>query len=341
MRHNPLKRCKIASAFFALLVLFVTTSNTALAEDCSVSCLRVFSIEASDLDSSIHGVVRLTDENGSATGARSSIVHLVWTRPDGSIFDQYAMISSRLRAEFSLSTAGAPGTYTLTVAGATKSGYTFDPDNSSIVSKSITVGIPPNSAPTAVPNADVVSGSTPLTVHFDSYGSVDPDGTIVTYDWNFGDGNSSSEASPSHIYQGPGKFNAALTVTDDMGATASSSTSITVNDSSADCVSNCMSVDRVSMRYDLRKNRIRGLVWLVDENDRPVEGAVVHATWTLPDGSTIDKYSTISRRLRASFSLTANTPGRYTLSIVEVTKAGHTFTPDFSNVLTDSIDIAP
>ncbi len=341
MRHHPIYRWKMASAFIALLVLVATTSNSALAQACSVNCLRVYSIDASDLGSSISGVVRLTDENGSGTASRSSIVHLVWTRPDGSIFDQYALITSRLRAEFNLSTAGAPGTYTLTVADAMKSGYTFDPDNSSTVSKSITVGIAPNNAPTAVPNTDVVSGSTPLTVNFDSYGSADTDGTIVAYEWNFGDGSTSSEASPSHVYQGIGQYSATLSVTDNMGATASSSTYVTVTDSNAGCSSNCMSVDRVSLSYIKYKNRIRGLAWLVDDNNKAVAGAIVHAVWTLPDGTKVDKYSSTGSRMRASFSLTANTPGRYTLSVVEVTKEGHTFSPDSSNVLIDSIDIAP
>ena len=147
---NPISRWRMTSAFIALLVSLATLSNSALAESCSVNCLRVFSIDASDLGNSIRGVVRLTDENGSGAGARGSVVHLVWKRPDGSEFDQYALITSRLRAEFSLSMAGTPGTYTLTIADATKSGYTFDPDNSNLVSNSITVGIVANSEPISV-----------------------------------------------------------------------------------------------------------------------------------------------------------------------------------------------
>lgn len=341
MYSKTIRSWKVVSVFVALLMIMFAASNTVFAATCSVNCLRVYSIDVSDLGSSIRGVVKLTDESGSATGSRGSVVHVVWTRPDGSVFDQYAIIGTRLRAEFSLSTAGAMGAYQLAVAGATKSGYTFDPENSNLVSASIMVGSASNIAPTAVPNADVVSGSAPLTVNFDSYGSTDSDGAIVAYAWNFGDGVSSSEASPTHVYQGTGNYNATLTVTDNMGASATGSTNITVMDTNNGCTSNCMSVDRVALSYDMFTNRITGAAWIVDENNVAVEGAIVHAVWTLPDGSTVDKYNLIGKRLRAHFSIFANQPGRYTLSIVEVTKADYTFSPDSSNVLTDSIDVMP
>jgi hypothetical protein len=338
LRHS-LNRWKLA--LLASLVFFAAMSNNAMAQSCTVNCLRVYSIDVSDLGSSIRGIVKLTNESGVATATRSSVVHVVWTRPDGTVYDQYALIGTRLRAEFSLSTAGVQGTYTLTVAGATKSGYTFDSDNSSMTSKSVTIGNLANSAPTAVSNADVLSGSAPLSVNFDSYGSGDTDGAIVAYTWDFGDGGSSSEASPTHVYQGVGKYNSTLTVTDNMGAKASSSTAITVMDNNAGCTSNCMSVNRISLSYSLFQNRITGLVWIADENDMLIEGAVVHAVWTLPDGSTKDSYSRIGTRKRASFSLTATAAGRYTLNIVEVTKADYTFSPDSSNVTADSIDVTP
>ena len=339
MLRQSLSRWQLALLGF--LALLAGMSNSAMAQTCTVNCLRVYSIDVSDLGSSISAIVHLTDESGVATAARGSVVHAVWTRPDGTSYYQHAIIGTRLRAEFSLSTSGVPGTYTLAVVGVTKSGYTYDPGNSSVTSQSITAGSLANMPPTAVANADVVSGSAPLTVNFDSYGSGDPDGAIVAYAWDFGDGGSSSEASPTHAYQSVGKFNAALTVTDNMGATGSSSTSVTVMGNDAGCISNCMSVDRISLSYSLYQNRITGLVWLVDENGRPIEGAVVHAVWTLPDGSTHESYSRIGTRLRASFSLTATAAGRYTLNVVEVTKTDYTFSPDTSNVLTDSIDVIP
>lgn len=59
--------------------------------------------------------------------------------PDGSTLDQYAVTGTRLRGEFPLHTTQT-GTFTFTVAGITKTGYTFDPAGSKVLSNPITVG---------------------------------------------------------------------------------------------------------------------------------------------------------------------------------------------------------
>lgn len=48
--------------------------------------------------------------------------------------------------------------------------------------------------------------------------STDDDGTIVAYDWEFGDGDFSTEENPLHVYDTPGTYTVILTVTDDHGA---------------------------------------------------------------------------------------------------------------------------
>jgi len=49
--------------------------------------------------------------------------------------------------------------------------------------------------------------------------SGDPDGSIVSWTWEFGDGGSSTEKNPTHQYANPGTFTVKLTVTDNNGAT--------------------------------------------------------------------------------------------------------------------------
>ncbi|TXS91223.1 PKD domain-containing protein [Parahaliea maris] len=78
-----------------------------------------------------------------------------------------------------------------------------------------------NQAPVASISADVLEGETPHTVQFDASLSNDPDGSISSYLWQFGDGAQSSEAAPTHEYQSQGVFNASLTVTDNLGASSS------------------------------------------------------------------------------------------------------------------------
>jgi PKD repeat protein/type 1 glutamine amidotransferase len=70
--------------------------------------------------------------------------------------------------------------------------------------------------------ADKTSGPAPLTVKFSSAGSIDPDGTPLTYAWDFeGDGTTdSTQANPTFTYTTAGKRTATLKVTDATGQTA-------------------------------------------------------------------------------------------------------------------------
>jgi PKD repeat protein len=85
-------------------------------------------------------------------------------------------------------------------------------------------------SPIAVVTADVTSTpESALTVQFSSEGSFDPDGTGITYAWNFGDGSpTSTEANPTHTYTGVGTYTARLTVTDETGRTGSADVRIVV-----------------------------------------------------------------------------------------------------------------
>jgi PKD repeat protein len=66
------------------------------------------------------------------------------------------------------------------------------------------------------------------TITFDASSSYDPDGTITSYDWDFGDGNTSSGVITTHRYTTNGTYTVNLTVTDDDGATDSTLKIITV-----------------------------------------------------------------------------------------------------------------
>jgi len=86
-----------------------------------------------------------------------------------------------------------------------------------------------NQPPTAVMTATPSSGTAPLTVSFDGSLSTDPDGTVSSWDWSFGDGSSGTGPAITHLYSTPGTFTASLTVTDDGGASSTTTGSIVVN----------------------------------------------------------------------------------------------------------------
>jgi PKD repeat protein len=75
--------------------------------------------------------------------------------------------------------------------------------------------------------ASATSGTAPLTVNF-SATVVDPGASISSYNWSFGDGQSSTQASPSHVYSA-GTFTASVTITDNTGATGNASVGISVS----------------------------------------------------------------------------------------------------------------
>jgi PKD repeat protein len=77
------------------------------------------------------------------------------------------------------------------------------------------------------PTATFTYSCSGLTCSFDASGSRDPDGSISSYAWNFGDGSTGSGAAPSKTFASVGTYTVTLTVTDNGGATGSTSQSVT------------------------------------------------------------------------------------------------------------------
>ena len=74
-----------------------------------------------------------------------------------------------------------------------------------------------------------LEGDSPLNVSFDAGLSTDPEGDMLSYLWDFGDGSSSTSVAPSHTYNEEGSFTAILTVSDPEGLSDKDQTIIRVN----------------------------------------------------------------------------------------------------------------
>ncbi|HEV2826383.1 MAG TPA: PKD domain-containing protein, partial [Pyrinomonadaceae bacterium] len=78
------------------------------------------------------------------------------------------------------------------------------------------------------------SGLIAQNVAFSAAASFDPDGSITSYAWNFGDGGTGSGVTPTHAYAAAGTYNISLTVTDNLGAQATANTTATITTAGSD-----------------------------------------------------------------------------------------------------------
>ncbi|MDF1499636.1 MAG: M4 family metallopeptidase [Anaerolineales bacterium] len=123
------------------------------------------------------------------------------------------------------------------------------------------------------PTADFTFTTSGLTVDFTDQ-STDTDGSIVAWDWDFGDGNTSTEQNPSHTYASSGTYAVILVVSDDAGDNDSVSKDISVSDGTSDFT---LSVNA----YKVRGTQYADLTWSgATSTDVDVyrDGAVVATT---------------------------------------------------------------
>jgi 6-phosphogluconolactonase (cycloisomerase 2 family) len=77
------------------------------------------------------------------------------------------------------------------------------------------IAVTPDQGPVASFSAR--AGAPGAATTFNGSGSSDSGGTIVSYDWSFGDGDTNTGAGPAHVYRRAGRYMVTLTVTDNAG----------------------------------------------------------------------------------------------------------------------------
>ena len=122
-------------------------------------------------------------------------------------------------AQTVMKTFNTPGDYTVTLTVSNSAGSNTKSTNLSVTAPLL---------PTANFSASPTSGTAPLTVRFSDTSS----GTVTAWSWDFGDGTSSTEQNPSHIFKSAGTYTIKLTATNSTGSnTKTQSGYITVSSS--------------------------------------------------------------------------------------------------------------
>lgn len=223
------------------------------------------------------------------------------------------------------------GTFTAVLTVTNNSGLT---GMSSVFITAVPV---PNQAPVAVAGANVTSGNAFLTVNFSSRDSYDPDGTIASYVWNFGNGATSNQANPSYTYTTAGNFMATLTVTDNKGATNSKSIPITVHPEANPLVF----VKNISMNLFTGRGFIYGqaVITIYDSNGLPRPNVKVIANWN----GLINEVETGTTDASGRVTFTSpNTfkQSTFAITVNELSTSGYIYNPSLNVVSSGSITLS-
>ncbi|MFL6238681.1 MAG: PKD domain-containing protein [Actinomycetes bacterium] len=122
------------------------------------------------------------------------------------------------------STAATP-TYTYAVSGTYPVTLTVTDNSGATNTATRNVSVVKPNAP---PLASMTVSCTERSCQFDGTASSDSDGTVASYAWNFGDGSTTTGANASHAYASDGSYNVTLTVTDNQGATGTTTQTVNV-----------------------------------------------------------------------------------------------------------------
>ncbi|MCX6579253.1 MAG: PKD domain-containing protein [Candidatus Aminicenantes bacterium] len=174
------------------------------------------------------------------------------------------------------------------------------------VSANITISVEANEKPTA---SFVSSPANPLvgqTVYFDASGSSDPDGSIVGYQWNLGDGSTASGVSINHRYTNAGAYTIQLVVTDNNGKTDSTDKSVIVSDNQNPTAAFVYSPTNPSTDEN---------IYFDASSSTDPDGDIVSYRWNFGNGSTASGVSAIHKYTG---------DGTYTVSLVVTDNTGNT-----------------
>lgn len=190
----------------------------------------------------------------------------------------------------------------------------------------IRVSPPEKQSPSAIVSADPTSGIAPLTTRFSGATSFDPDGSIATYAWQFGNGATSSEINPAYTYAVPGLYTASLTVTDSDGLQKTATVNITVgvDPDNVVFVSDITATIRPTRLETITGRTAMAQVTISDSSGAVRPGAIVIGRWSgVASGSVsgvTDRYGRV-----AFYSRSSKQNGSFVFTVTSVSARGYAY----------------
>ncbi len=135
-----------------------------------------------------------------------------------------------------------------------------------------------NQAPNAAFSASPTNPMVNAWVQLSGSASSDPDGTIASYAWNFGDGSTGTGSTIWHRFTAPGTYIVTLTVTDDGGASDSSSLAVQVGPSNQSPIA--------GITYSPTNPQIDAWVQFSGSTSSDPDGTIANYAWNFGDGTT-------------------------------------------------------
>ncbi len=200
-------------------------------------------------------------------------------------------------------------------------------DNASVFieQKEINITIvedPQNQFPEAVIELDVQQVLVKEMVSLSGEQSYDPDGSIDSYLWEFGDGTTGSDVNVTHTYLAPGQYTITLTVWDDAGATDSSSVELRVVDPANE-------PPFANAEISSQNVKVGEEVLFYGNQSYDPDGSITSYSWDLGDGNFIHG---------VNVSHIYDTPGNYTVTLT-VTDNGYAESLDTVSLVVVEPDI--
>ena len=186
-----------------------------------------------------------------------------------------------------------------------------------MTTKTVTTGTTIN-PPVADFSAAPLSGQAPLTVDFTDLSTNQP----VTWNWSFGDGNTSTEQNPSHTYASAGTYDVSLTVSNGGGDdTKTVSGYITVTAQTNDQPISVTSVVFNEQILNGGRTSVTAQITLSE----PVDGALVTAAFTTPKNSVVS--GTTSNGVVTFESQAIKGSATWCIDVTDIILSGYVFVP--------------